>query len=471
MATPEQNTLLALQLFGQPAQQFNAQNDARTALALKIALAQKEEENRRQLAAEQNQRYLDVVNLQSKNAQELADKTAMRNDTSLHALQTREDAKAAAAETKQLHAAISTTYPKYAAQASALGEEVKPISEFETSWDGLGVLQAEMARLEQTRIHRDQDAAATSAVGELDDAARGVAEQKTALQDALKPHPEDISFAKTHAIQALQTAIENGTITSAPKSGSTAAKKGIAALSRGDTIEAGSLLGEEALTAYDSAYQAAIQAAPNFKSRLQQATLAQQSLLSSVKNLQQIQTDLRKAAATSLPLAQKLTERRSNLQQLLNGDSATAPTSRTFDQIFSAPGTTPAPAAQPAPTASADAAEPPGDISRGLTALMDIGGSMAKDVPGLSPTVSALGTAGRAVGGAMKTATGALYNRAASVGNTVAHPVSSLVQLLEAAAAQRRQQAFAPAPVSGDVPYVPGFQPDFYNPPYLGGPD
>lgn len=274
----------------------------------------------------------------------------------------------------------------------------------------------------------------------------------------MTPNPEDIHFAKTHAVQALQTAIENGTITSAPKSGSTAAKKGIAALSRGDTIEAGSLLGEEALTAYDSAYQAAIQAAPNYKSKLQQAAQAQQTFLVSIKNTQQLQSDLWKAAATNPALARKLVERRSNLQQLLGSDSSAPSTAPSFDKIFALPGTTPPPAAQPSPTTSADASEPPGDISRGLSALMDIGGSMADNVPGLTTTINALGTAGRAVGGAAKTAAGSLFNRASSAGSTIAHPVSSLVQLLESEAARRKQQV---APVTSA---------DYY-PPYLGGPD
>jgi|GEM_PF-3830832 len=247
MATPAENALLALQLFGAPAQQFNQQNDARTATLLKLSMANQADARQRQQADDLNRRYIDLEALRSKNSQELADKTARRDDARAIAMQTRQDSTIAAADTKQLRATIATTYPKYAGQAARIGEKVRPITDFPETWEGLGELQGEMTRIEQSGIQRDQEAAAKNAVGELDDAVAQAKEQQQALAAAMKPHPEDIKFAKSHATDAVRKAIENGDITSAPKSSSAAATKGLAALSSDNTAEAAALLGSDVL--------------------------------------------------------------------------------------------------------------------------------------------------------------------------------------------------------------------------------
>lgn len=446
MATPEQNTLLALQLFGAPAEQFNAQNNAKTALALRLAEGLRAEQVRKQIADEQNQRFIEQANIQgatsraiAKEASDRAEAAAVaaegRQNKQLTAMQIREDSKAAAAEEKQLHATIAAAYPKYAAEATRLGEKVQPLTAFADTWEGLGTLQAEMSRLEQTRINRDQEAASTAAVGELDDAAAAVATHKKALEDAMKPHPEDVKFAQSRATSAVQTSLETGDISGAPKPNSTAAKKGLTALARGDSAEAATLLGSDAMAAYDSAYQAAMMAAPNFKGRMQELTIAQQNYQTAQRNLATIQSDLRKAAATSLPLATKLTERRTGLQNLMTPDFGTgAGTPRTFEQITpppASPGARTTPSVIPTTPA---AIEQPGVLNRGLSALMDIGGSMADQVPGFSTTSRALGTAADATGNALQLAGG----RIGAFSDQIIHPADSLVQMLEAEAARRR---------------------------------
>lgn len=394
MATAIDNALLALQLFGAPAQQFNQQNDARTATLLKLSMANQADQRARQLAADQNQRYIDLETLRSNNSQALADKTATRDDARALAMQTRQDAQnketarrqdasIEAADLKQLRAAIATNYPKYAAQATRLGEKVRPITDFPETWEGLGDIQGEMTRLEQTGIKRDQQAAAMSAVGELDDAVATVKAQQKALEMAMKPHPEDLKFAKSHATDAVRQALENGDITGAPKSTSTAATKGLAALTRGDAVEAQALLGAEALTAFDSAYQAAIQAAPNYKSRMQELNIAQQNFMQAQRSAAQIQSDLRRAAAGNIELSTQLNTRRSALQEMMTAPAPEAKTPRTFDQITppkaSAMQTSPAPGS-PASSATASVNSPkmaPATSILGLLQRTPSGGELA----------------------------------------------------------------------------------------------
>lgn len=432
MATPEQNALLSMQLFEPLAQTGN------------ILLAQsnraKEEQLRRDLATQGYDRSIQLAELQANREdartkaagdrqQSQIDAMQQREDTRQTALQQLQDSRVDAADKKQLHSVIASTYPKYAAEATRLGEKVRPIDDFDETWEGLGDLQAEMAKLEQTRLMRDQDAAATAAVGELDDAARAVEDHKKALAMAMKPTPDDEKFAHSRAVESVKTAIETGDVTGAPKSNSQAAKKGFAALTRGDRTEAAKLLGDEVLSTFDTAYEAALQASPNFKGRMQQLSITQQNYLSAQRNLAQIQSDLRKAAAQNNALATKLTTRRSGLQNLMSplSDSTSAP-QRTFDQITpkqTMAGVLPTAGAAPMPQSDQ------GNFSRGASALADIGRSELGRIPGFNTTANALGMATRY--GGQK-----ILNEASSVGNTIIHPGDTFVQYLEAIAAKRR---------------------------------
>lgn len=365
MATPEQNALLALQLFGQPAQQFAQANDARTNLLMRLALTEREEQARRELANQGYAKSIELANMQAGREDARWRAQGDREDARMRAAnerasadrtaaERRESERQAAADTKQLRASIASTYPKYAAAATQLGEEVLALEDFEETWQGLGKLQAEMARLEQTRVRRDQEGAAEAVVGELDDAQAAVRASETALQRLARTTPEDERFARAQATAAVRTAIETGGVEGLPKAGSEAAKKGLAALVAGDMAVAGRLLGGEVLTQFESAYQASLQAAPNFKSRMQQLAIAQQNHALAQRNLATIQSDLRRAAAGNNALATRLTERRSGLQQLMAPavpDEAEAPRARrSMEEIFA-----PKPGAEPARTR----AEPP----------------------------------------------------------------------------------------------------------------
>lgn len=444
MATPEQNTLLALQLFGAPAAQLNSQNDARTNLLLKLAVMNREEQLKRDLAAQGYDKAIELANLQAGREDARWKTTAEREDargkatearqaSQLTAMQAREDTRAAAADTKALRNQIAKDYPKYAAAATQLGEEVRAIGDFDETWEGLGDLQAEMARLEQTRVKRDQELASEAAVGELDDAVAMVADQKKGLAALMKTSPDDEKFARARAVEAVRTALETGGITGAPKPNSTAAKNGLSALSRGDVAEASKLLGSEVLSQFEGAYQTAIQAAPNFKSRMQQLSIAQQNYQLAQRNLATIQSDLRKAAAGNNALATRLTSRRSALQEMMSTpDEAEAPRRRrTFEELTPAPGAASPAAAAPARIPSP---EPAGALRRGTSALLDIGRSeLETRAPGILPAADA-------IGGAFGASSRAAGNALTSIGSNILHPVDALVAYLEEEAARRRAQ-------------------------------
>jgi len=130
------------------------------------------------------------------------------------------------------------------------------------------------------------------------------------------------------------------------------------------------------------------------------------------------------------------------MQDLMTAPDATQTTPRTFDQITppKAP-TIPSVGTGGTPTT---AIQPPGTITRGISALMGIGfPGFDMNAPIIQPTNPYLNTA-RATGHALGLAGGA-------IGTAVANPVDTILQLLEAKAAQRRQALQTPqvAPVLG----------------------
>lgn len=439
MASPEQNALLALQLFSQPVEQFNSQNNARTNLMLQVAMKNRDEQLRRDLATQGYDKSIELAGLQADREDKRWKAQDDREGTRMTALQTREDTRANAADLKQLRNSIASTYPKYAAEATRLGEKVRPITSFQESWEGLGDLQAEMARLEQGRVRRDQDAAATAVVGELDDALAVVKDQKKSLEALMKPSPDDEEFARARAVEAVRRSLEMGEVAGAPKAKSKAATSGLAALERGDVAEAKSLLGPNVLSQYDLAYQTSLQATPNFKGRMQQLTIGQQNYQNAQRNLASIQSDLRKAAAGNASLATKLTERRAGLLELMTPEVEAPKKRRTFEEITPTRPGSPAPGAAPGGTTQNASPAGPGIISRGMSALTDIGRSEVNErAPWLAPTVNAFGRAASTLGPPLK-------RSAAFVGNAAMNPLDTLLAMIEAEA-QRRRAAEQPNP-------------------------
>lgn len=363
MATAEQNTLLGLQLFTPVAEQFAAGNANRVSTLLKLIAMNREEQLRRDLATQGYDKSIELAGMQADREDKRTDAMLKREDTRMQALQTREETRAdaaerkaqstrEAAEVKQLRDAITREYALYAKEVTALGEKPRARAEFDDTVEGLGELQAERADVENRRKVRDQSAAADAVTGELDDAIQRRDSIKKELEALSKPTTEDMKFATSRAADAVRQAIESGGITGAPKPTSDAAKKGIAALSRGDLKEAEALLGSNARAQFESAFETALQAAPNFKSRLQQVSVKSRELQDANTFLRTVSSDLRKAAATSLPLATKLTERRSALQSLQTSDDLGDMTKprRSLEQIFGAPPAAAQPATPQGPT-------------------------------------------------------------------------------------------------------------------------
>lgn len=363
MATAEQNTLLGLQLFAPVAEQFAAGNQNRVATLLKLIAMNREEQLRRDLASQGYDKSIELAGMQAdrEDARQLG--AERRQKTQLEALQTREDTRATeserkqkdqrdAAEVKQLRDAITREYALYSREVSALGDKPRPRTDFDDTVEGLGELQAERAQVENQRKVRDQTAAADAVTGELDDAISRRDAIKKELEALQKPMPEDIKFATSRAADAVRQALETGGLTGAPKPTSDAAKKGLAALQRGDLKEAEALLGVNARSQFESAFETALQAAPNFKNRLQMVSVKSRELQDANNFLRTVSSDLRKAAATSLPLATKLGERRSALQSLQTSDDAGAEMKprRTMEQIFGAPPAAAQPAGPTGPT-------------------------------------------------------------------------------------------------------------------------
>lgn len=362
MATAEQNTLLGLQLFSPVAQQFEQGNANKVATLLKLIALNREEQLKRDLATQGYDKSIQLANMTADREDTRQLGAERRQGSQLEALQRREDTRAAeserkqnlaldAADVKQIRAEVSKAYPIYVDEATNLGEEPLDRTEFDDTVEGLGALQAEMAKLRRKRLTRDQTAAAEAVTGELDDAIKRRDSIRKELESLSKPTPQDIKFATANAVDAVRKAIESGELTGVPKANSDAAKKGIAALASGNLKEAESLLGSNARVAFEKAFEASLEAAPNFKNRLQQVTVKSRELQDANNFLRTVSSDLRKAAATNLPLATKLGERRSALQDLQTSDEPVVSQRRTLDQIFGAPpATTSQPAARGATT-------------------------------------------------------------------------------------------------------------------------
>lgn len=337
MATPEQNALLGMQLFAPAAEQWAAQNNARTSTLLKLMLTDREEQLRRDLANQAYDKSLELARMTGDREDARAKAANERQKENLTAAETREKERVEANEKKAIRSEISRAYPIYADEAANLGLRVRPRSDFDDSIEGLGDLQAEMSRLKRERVTRDQTSAADNAVAELDDAADRL-KKATARRIALmNPTPEDEKFARARALEAVQQAIESGDITGAPKPGSAAAKKGLAALQSGDLKEAQQLLGSGALTRFETVQEAAMQAAPNFKGRIAQLQVAARDEDAERRNLATISSDLRRAAGVNYPLSSKLAERRNTLRELMTEPTVEPKKKRSLEDIFGPP--------------------------------------------------------------------------------------------------------------------------------------
>ncbi len=360
MATPEQNALLALQLFAAPAEQFNQQNNARTNLLLNLTNRNREEQLKRDLA---NQSYDKAIELarytgDREDARQLG--YERRQKTQLEAMQTREDTRAEAAERKQTAAQaeserkqkealsardksdilneIDRLYPQYAAAAARAKLPIKERTEFAETRAGLGQLAAELKTAEVGFEQMRFELAADASIAELEEAKGALNATKSRLLELSKPSPDDEKFARTRAVTALKQAIESGQIEGTKKLRPDAIRKGLAELSKGNDETAAKFLGEEAIGAYQGAFEQTLMSLPNMKARLQERAQTQQQLLQLQTVTSRIESDLRKGAAANPFLGEKLKTSRTGLQELMTPVEP-AKKSRSFDEIFQKPGT------------------------------------------------------------------------------------------------------------------------------------
>lgn len=358
MATPLDNLMAVQQLFGAPAAQFSQQNDQRTNLMLRLATMQREEQLKR-----------DLANLQLD--REDARQTAMdrRQTNQLEAMQTREDTRAAATEARQtktleeaqrkqtadfdarearaLQGEFAKWYPQYAAAAARAGKTVRQLTEYEKTAEGLGQLQADLREAEIGYETRRFEGAAEASLAELEDAKTALAGAKSRLTELAEPSKEDQKFARQRAAVALKSAIDRGDLPSTAKLKPDAISKGLTALQKGDEEIAATLLGEEAIAAYQGAIDQTLMAMPNTKSRLQERAQAQQQLLQLQQQTARIESDLRKAAATNPILGERLKSSRTPLQELMAPE--TPKKGRSLEQIFGPPQASTESPARPAP--------------------------------------------------------------------------------------------------------------------------
>lgn len=367
MATPEQNALLALQLFGAPAAQFNAQNDARTNLLYKLTMQNREDALKRELANQGYDKSMELARYTGDREEARQLGAERRQTKQLEAMQTREETRAteaerrqatalAASESKQISAEMNRLYPQYAQAAARAGIEIKQRADFDESNEGLGQLAAELRTAEVGFEQKRMGLAADASIAELDEAKGALGAAKNRLRELSKPTPDDEKFARTRAVGALKQAIESGQLESTKKLRKDAISKGLAELSEGNDETAGKFLGKEAIVAYQGAFDQTLMSLPNMKVRLQERAQAQQQLLQLQTMTSRIESDLRKGAAANPFLAERLTKSRTGLQEMMMPVEE-APKARSLNEIFGKPN-----AGAATPRASVERIQIPGMI-------------------------------------------------------------------------------------------------------------
>lgn len=346
MATPEQNTLLALQLFGAPAAQLNQQNDTRTNLAFKLAQLQREEQLKRDIAA---------MTIDRDDTRQLG--AERRQTAQLNALQTREDTRATESERRQtaaldardkqqVTAEMNRLYPQYAQAAARAGKTIKQRKDYPETNEGLGQLAADAKTAEVGIEEKKLKGAATALVGGLDEAVTAVDTIKSRIADLSKPLPQELKVARGQAVKALGTAIENKQLASTEKLRPAAIKKGLAHLAAGEDALARELLGAEAFTAFENQIEAVLLGLDSRKSAMQERSQLNQQLLQLQSQVARTNSDVMKAAGGNPFLADELATRRTAIQQLM-APIVEPRRQRSFEEVTPALGATATPTVTP----------------------------------------------------------------------------------------------------------------------------
>ena len=356
MATPEQNALLAMQLFSpvrEVAGNFaQAQRDKGNVM-LKLAQMQREEQLRRdQMAAEAKLRT-DLATQGYAKAIELEGMRGDREDERSRAYQTKADSIAKEQEARQLRALMSKTYHEYALEAEEAGIEIKPREDFTNDDTGLGELTKAYAQAKKANKRTEQKGIAKLAGAELTNAADEFKQAQTQLQLLSQPNEEDNKQASLIALGAVEKAIQSAVKPPPPK----AVEDGKAALKRGDLPEAKKLLGADIFDAYESGFQQALRGLLNTPARRQQITEASRAAQGIQARLRDMTHSYRVGAAQNPELAAEVTRVVTPLERMMTEMAKAPPTfdaNPKLNQGASPGSETPAPggkaSATPAPT-------------------------------------------------------------------------------------------------------------------------
>lgn len=342
MASAEQNALFLMQLFnnatGPTIQRFDEMRQEKLRLAERMRA---EEEARvrtlqtqgfqreletgrdsraRDLAKELNAARIEEEKVKAEGANKLYDTRAKEAER-------RQGDALDAAERKQILAEMNRLYPQYAAAAATAGVEIKQRNEFPETNEGLGQLAADYQTVKAGYGERQKKAAATSIIGGLDEAVAAVDEVKNRIDALSRPQPDEQKQARSMAVKALETSLAKKELASAEKLGQKAISDGLAALRRGEDAVARKLLGDEAIAAFESANGQVLFSLPNRRAAIEEQKRLNQQLLLLQSHAARVGSDVTKAAAANLYLADELSTRRSPLQKIMTPPPAAgAPT-------------------------------------------------------------------------------------------------------------------------------------------------
>lgn len=314
MATPEQNTLLALQLFQPIADQAKQYSDARLNLLTRIAEIQNQERFQKELAAQQAQTQLNygtqMENLRAANAQALAKDTM---DRQLAVTKQQQDA----LDDRDFKKAFALNYPIYARAAAVLGKTPKPASSYEQSWEGLGQLQGDMTDLQEQAAKHEKSEAAKGVVAVLDQSTQQLENAIKARNEGMKLSAADQQQARNFGIKALQSAAQTGAIPNldinSPKY-----TQAVAALSKDvpDIATASQMLGPAGIQAYAGGVQQGLMALQNDKDRIARITSLSRDVQAAQRGASESLSRLMALAANNPQLGSALQQRNAELLKI-----------------------------------------------------------------------------------------------------------------------------------------------------------
>ena len=327
MATPEQNMLLAMQLFQRPADQYREDSAMLNNVMLKLAQAKQEEQLRR-----------DLADMQAKREDARWDAQGKREDARIAASDKRQAETIAAAERRQKEAQtekerldieneIDRVYRLYAGAAERAGVTPNKREAYPTTRAGLGQLQADAASAEFAVQRRQDGLSATAMLSEYDAAQAELDEMAKRRREYAKPSASDQKIARSTAVQALQQKLDD--FPSLKKLDDPVIQRGLSALRNGDTAEATSILGRDVVQAYDATYAQVLEQLPGTRVRMQQSAQLQQTESQLRSNLDKYRSVLTQAAAKNPTLAEGLAKSQRGLRSLMTAD---APVERPSDE-------------------------------------------------------------------------------------------------------------------------------------------